>query len=237
MLKRLDRPETWLKALVAIILVLLGLCAGYLTWAHIRSVREAALTTATAEIDLLASLAALEYGRVGPAEPRPAQLQRVLRAIPAATLGQGRTILLADSQAKVVAGSSSTAAATLADLFGEGQPLTFFADRAGVMSVHLDDGSEVLATIRGVSDGFVVVFQPLAAALSETRTRFVGEFSVLAALLLAAGSLGAVCTRQMRWARETGDDRERVRRRLNTSLSRGRCGLWDWDLARGRLVW
>ncbi|HEV7874842.1 MAG TPA: ATP-binding protein [Enterovirga sp.] len=239
MLKRLDRPETWLKALIATVLLLVGLYAGYFTWAHIRSVRDAALTKATAEIDLLASLAALEYGRIGQAEPRPAQLQRVIRAIPASVLAQGRTILLADAQAKVVAGSPSTAAvaATLTDLFGEGQPLTFFADRAGVMSVHLGDGSEVLATIRGVSDGSIVVFQPLAAILSETRTRFVGEFGVLAALLLAAGSLGAVCRRQMRRVCDASNDSERVRRRLNTSLSRGRCGLWDWDLARGRMVW
>src|SRR5215218_1947731 len=98
MLKRLDRPETWLKALIATVLLLVGLYAGYFTWAHIRSVRDAALTRATAEIDLLASLAALEYGRIGQAEPRPAQLQRIIRAIPASVLAQGRTILLADAQ-------------------------------------------------------------------------------------------------------------------------------------------
>ncbi|HET7411019.1 MAG TPA: ATP-binding protein, partial [Pararhizobium sp.] len=26
-------------------------------------------------------------------------------------------------------------------------------------------------------------------------------------------------------------------RRVDTALSRGRCGLWDWDMARGRLYW
>jgi PAS domain-containing protein len=24
---------------------------------------------------------------------------------------------------------------------------------------------------------------------------------------------------------------------MDTALNRGRCGLWDWDLARGRLYW
>ena len=28
-----------------------------------------------------------------------------------------------------------------------------------------------------------------------------------------------------------------LRDRIDTALSRGRCGLWDWDLARGRLYW
>jgi two-component system cell cycle sensor histidine kinase PleC len=28
-----------------------------------------------------------------------------------------------------------------------------------------------------------------------------------------------------------------VRARIDTALNRGRCGLWDWDLARGRVFW
>ena len=28
-----------------------------------------------------------------------------------------------------------------------------------------------------------------------------------------------------------------VRCRIDTALNRGRCGLWDWDLARGRVFW
>ena len=28
-----------------------------------------------------------------------------------------------------------------------------------------------------------------------------------------------------------------IRRRLETALSNGRCGLWDWDIAHGRVYW
>ena len=28
-----------------------------------------------------------------------------------------------------------------------------------------------------------------------------------------------------------------VRGRIDTALNRGRCGLWDWDLSRGRIFW
>ena len=28
-----------------------------------------------------------------------------------------------------------------------------------------------------------------------------------------------------------------MRTRIDTALNRGRCGLWDWDLARGRIFW
>ncbi len=30
---------------------------------------------------------------------------------------------------------------------------------------------------------------------------------------------------------------DKVRKRLDTALSRGRCGLWDWDIARGTIYW
>nr|WP_272884921.1 ATP-binding protein [Candidatus Rhodoblastus alkanivorans] len=32
-------------------------------------------------------------------------------------------------------------------------------------------------------------------------------------------------------------DRARIRNRIDAALNRGRCGLWDWDLATGRIYW
>jgi two-component system cell cycle sensor histidine kinase PleC len=38
-------------------------------------------------------------------------------------------------------------------------------------------------------------------------------------------------------AREADLINDTVRGRVDTALNRGRCGLWDWDLARGRVFW
>ena len=38
-------------------------------------------------------------------------------------------------------------------------------------------------------------------------------------------------------AREADLIYDAVRSRIDTALNRGRCGLWDWDLARGRIFW
>ena len=38
-------------------------------------------------------------------------------------------------------------------------------------------------------------------------------------------------------AREADSIYETVRTRIDTALNRGRCGLWDWDLGRGRIFW
>jgi len=38
-------------------------------------------------------------------------------------------------------------------------------------------------------------------------------------------------------AREADLIHDTVRSRIDTALNRGRCGLWDWDLASGRVFW
>ena len=38
-------------------------------------------------------------------------------------------------------------------------------------------------------------------------------------------------------AREADVIYDTVRSRIDTALNRGRCGLWDWDIARGRIYW
>ena len=38
-------------------------------------------------------------------------------------------------------------------------------------------------------------------------------------------------------AREGDPINDAVRGRIDTALNRGRCGLWDWDLSRGRIFW
>jgi len=38
-------------------------------------------------------------------------------------------------------------------------------------------------------------------------------------------------------ARESDLINDAVRGRIDTALNRGRCGLWDWDLSRGRIFW
>ncbi len=59
-------------------------------------------------------------------------------------------------------------------------------------------------------------------------------------LFLGALALGTVGLMMNAFAREVqaGETRlSRVSSRLNAALMHGRCGLWDWDLARGRIFW
>ncbi len=69
---------------------------------------------------------------------------------------------------------------------------------------------------------------PQQAALSITLSATTG-FVVLI--------LGFAFHWQSTRAREGDLINDAVRSRIDTALNRGRCGLWDWDLSRGRIFW
>ena len=64
--------------------------------------------------------------------------------------------------------------------------------------------------------------------------RFAVQFAATTTMLLAI--LGAYA-RQARRRRAAEEVSIQIRRRLETALSNGRCGLWDWDIAQGRIYW
>ncbi|GGI22068.1 signal transduction histidine kinase [Bradyrhizobium guangdongense] len=106
-----------------------------------------------------------------------------------------------------------------------------------VTSMTLPDGNAALATSRPIKSlpGLVTVIQernePIwgsDAALSVTLSATTG-FVVLI--------LGFAFHWQSTRAREGDLINDAVRGRIDTALNRGRCGLWDWDLSRGRIFW
>jgi two-component system cell cycle sensor histidine kinase PleC len=101
----------------------------------------------------------------------------------------------------------------------------------------LPNGNRALAIVHLIKSlpGQVIVVQekvdPLwgsDAALSVTLSATTG-FVVLI--------LGFAFHWQSTRAREGDLINDAVRGRIDTALNRGRCGLWDWDLSRGRIFW
>ena len=112
------------------------------------------------------------------------------------------------------------------------------AGQQGVVSeMTLPNGSGAVAISRLIKSlpGQVIIVQekiePLwgsDAALSVTLSATTG-FVVLI--------LGFAFHWQSTRAREGDLINDAVRGRIDTALNRGRCGLWDWDLSRGRIFW
>ncbi|MGB8818555.1 MAG: ATP-binding protein, partial [Rhizobiaceae bacterium] len=151
------------------------------------------------------------------------------------------TLLVSGADHKVIASRGAAqldAGAQLDELLIDGQPMLLFAERAGVMEVTMG-GKSYLATARpaGQDGALVVVLLDLASMLkgwdsvaSMNVTLFVITSGLLLVILFAYFTQ---VTRAKSADKIYGDTHSRI----DLALSRGRCGLWDWDMARGRLYW
>ncbi|MTI43731.1 two-component system cell cycle sensor histidine kinase PleC [Roseibium hamelinense] len=176
-------------------------------------------------------------------------LQRALAdSLPSGMTRFGRIVLVSDADGMVIASAPMQPGLEnrpLDDLFGASQPLAVFGARAGVMLIETElspgDGTiNAYAAARHLQNdrlGMVAVLQPESEAFASWRsdvsanvTMFVGTASVLLVLVYA---FFAQATR----AEQADDMYAATRSRIDTALNHGRCGLFDWDLSRGRVFW
>ncbi|WP_246179423.1 sensor histidine kinase [Microvirga thermotolerans] len=242
--RRLEQYEPLLRLAVPALLALFLVTLAASAWIQVRNGREETVLDAIGDIDVIASLSAARLGFLKtPANPAAAaaQLQALVKGMPASALSRSRMLLLADASGLVVAvhPAIKDAPKTLNDILGDAQPLTTFADRAGVMTIRLASGEQGIATVRSLpaSSGQIAVVQPLPQVLSSWWARTIGHVSLLGATIVVLLGIGIAYVMQANRARAADEVCEKVRDRIDSALNRGRCGLWDWDIGRGRLYW
>ncbi|WP_240540017.1 PAS domain-containing sensor histidine kinase [Salinarimonas soli] len=237
---RLERIEPWLRLAVPPLLALFLLTLAASAWIQARDGRVEALQDAISDIDVVATLVAGELQRTGLSGGSNAQLETLARGLPAAALARGRTLLVAAPDGRIVGTypDLQRRPANLDELLGETQPLTVFADRAGVLTIRLPGGEEAIATVRRLAQsGHVAVVQPVPRVLATWNARAMAQVMLLGGTAVVLLGLGGAYLLQASRARAADQVCEKVRRRIDGALSRGRCGLWDWDVARGRIYW
>jgi len=163
-------------------------------------------------------------------------------ALPEWTAGAGRRVLVSDADAKIIASlptAPPTVGRSLLELLGPLQPLTTFGAEAGTREIVLDNGEPAFAAVRALKNptGLLAVIQARDDALANWRsiTALTGTLSATTAFVVLI--LGFAFHWQATRAREADLINDTVRSRVDTALNRGRCGLWDCDLARGRVFW
>ncbi|MTH98946.1 ATP-binding protein [Roseibium sp. RKSG952] len=204
------------------------------------------------EIDLSASLIAAQLSSEADELPElgfRSALQRALaNSLPSGATNHGRIVLISDPSGKIIASAPARPDLdnrTLDGLLGPTQPLTVFGARAGVMLVKADftpgqepvDSFAAARHLSADSLGMVAIVQPQSDAFEVWRsdvsanvTLFVGTATVLLVLVYA---FFAQATR----AEQADEMYVATRARIDTALNHGRCGLFDWDLSRGRIFW
>jgi two-component system, cell cycle sensor histidine kinase PleC len=161
--------------------------------------------------------------------------------IPSWAIAAGRHVIVTGADQRILAripvdaGFGDTA--SILDVIGAALPLTTAGQQPGVTDITLPNGSTALAVQHVVKSlpGRIIIIQERVdslwrsdAALSVTLSATTG-FVVLI--------LGFAFHWQSTRAREGDLINDAVRGRIDTALNRGRCGLWDWDLSRGRIFW
>ncbi|GAA4522118.1 PAS domain-containing sensor histidine kinase [Chelativorans composti] len=126
----------------------------------------------------------------------------------------------------------------LENLIAGAQPLLMFGSRAGVLNVTMNNVDWLAAVdiVPGRKAAAIVlaptesIFLGWRRAVSLNVTLFVLMAGVLMAILYAYFSQAA---------RAEAADRMYVEahQRIELALLRGKSGLWDWDLSRGRMYW
>ena len=163
-------------------------------------------------------------------------------ALPAWATTNGRRFLLANPDGVVIAALPSAdgvIGARLIDLLGPIQPLTTFGASAGVLEISVPNAARSLATVHMLNQPFgqIAGIQLISDALSPWRSITTLTVTLSATTGFVVLILGFAFHWQATRAREADGIYDTVRSRIDTALNRGRCGLWDWDLARGRIFW
>jgi two-component system, cell cycle sensor histidine kinase PleC len=161
--------------------------------------------------------------------------------IPLWGVSGGRHVIVAGADRRILARipieASLGEADRVLDAISSAQLLSSPSLQGTVIDMTLPNGNTALATSQLIKSlpGQVIVIQerlePLwgsDSALSVTLSATTG-FVVLI--------LGFAFHWQSTRAREGDLINDAVRGRIDTALNRGRCGLWDWDLSRGRIFW
>ncbi len=241
--RRLLTAEPLLRRAVPLLIIafLVTICVGAVVQALDH--RRQTLSDMVTALDAVADLAAerLQHSQ-NPQDARERPRQVLAQALPEWASRAGRRFILTNSDGVVAAAlpaAAGTVGRRLIDLLGPAQPLTTFGADAGVMEITLPDQSRALATVRMLQAPFgqIAVVQSRSAALSTWRSITTLTLTLSATTGFVVLILGFAFHWQATRAREADVIYETVRTRIDTALNRGRCGLWDWDLARGRIFW
>src|SRR6266404_4503735 len=227
-----------------IIAFLITICLG----AFVQVVDQSRQKRASTKRDLaaIADLLAERLDRIASVRQERAatfeRLQLLLPGlIPSWAIAAGRHVIVTGADQRILARIPIDAAFGdtdgILDVVSAALPLTTAGQQPGVTDITLPNGSTALAIQHVVKalPGRVVIIQERVdsiwrsdAALSVTLSATTG-FVVLI--------LGFAFHWQSTRAREGDLINDAVRGRIDTALNRGRCGLWDWDLSRGRIFW
>ncbi|KPG01599.1 ATP-binding protein [Rhodopseudomonas palustris] len=176
---------------------------------------------------------------------RPASVERLQNLLPALIpswgIAAGRHVIVTGIDQRVLArvpgDDSARTANKFLEIISAAPPLTRSAQQGTVSEIVLPSGATALATLHIVKSlpGQVIIIQEDTSSFLRSNAALQITLSATTGFVVLI--LGFAFHWQSTRAREGDLINDAVRSRIDTALNRGRCGLWDWDLSRGRIFW
>ncbi len=238
--QRFMAADVWIRRLIPVLVGLFLAIAGAGAAHHLIAGQEfaaQALRDATALL-LHQAGAGLASGLEGADD---AAARKALDRLGADTFAKGRVLLLTDDAGRIAASRPALpyAGRQLQYIVDQADVLLSFGARAGVITVTSPGGAAGFAGAAEIAGSplKLVVLQPLRSGLAEWRSYAFSALTLFAGAGLIIVTLAAGYFMQTARANSAENICAGVRGRFDTALSRGRCGLWDFDIARGRCYW
>jgi two-component system cell cycle sensor histidine kinase PleC len=241
--RRLLTAEPALRRAVPALIIAFLLTIGVGAVVQVLDHRRQAIVDTSNDLRTIAEVMADRLDRVAEARPEIAgRPQDTLeRTLLTGSTAFGRRILVTNAEGRIIGVAPHEhhiRGRKLLDLLGDAEALTILGASAGVLEISLASGGTAFATVRTLkAGGQLAVVQPRVDALATWRSDTALTITLTATTGFVLLILGFAFYWQAMRAREADIIYETVRSRIDTALNRGRCGLWDWDLARGRIFW
>ncbi|WP_273789180.1 PAS domain-containing sensor histidine kinase [Bartonella sp. ML70XJBT] len=156
-------------------------------------------------------------------------------------INRNTLIAIVDQKGNVLASSGSeiVLGKPLQDFISESIALQSLGQQAGVIKITIGKDTPALASFHQTKNGQYGVFisEKMQDSAIEWRnffslnvTLFIGTSGIILALLYAYYN-------QLLRARKIDLISEKTQNRIDMAMMRGRCGLWDWNMASGRVYW
>jgi two-component system, cell cycle sensor histidine kinase PleC len=204
---------------------------------HLASAKQAALTGARETLSLMADLLAAKFS-VEAAETADAWQKALAESLPPRVSRDGRITLAADSEGRIKARAPITTTlpgSNLIEVLGAEQPLTTLGRSAGVLRLTLNDGTEIIATVRHVGlEAQLAILQPVDEILGGWRRDTALLLSLLITTGLVLALIGGALWHLTAGRRPTAGEKLE-QQAVATALSE--LGYWRWNLARGHVQW
>ena len=240
--RRLLTAEPALRRAVPALIVAFLLTIGVGAVVQVLDHRRLAVAEALDDVETIAAFVVERFDRLATADKGDVTRNDLLNRslTPRATMfGRNIYLLNNDGVITATAPAGGPIGQRIAEVFGEALPLTILGSSAGAIDIALSDGRHAFATVRSLpsGQGQIAVLQLRSDALAAWRSDTTLTVTLSATTGFVLLILGFAFHWQSARAREADVIYDTVRSRIDTALNRGRCGLWDWDIARGRIFW